>query len=179
MRRTGITARSAILLAAISAALALFGWSVAAAGEGPDPRVELDAASTAPRQVEELTAKGVVRDYKQAWSRLADAMERGEPGLLEGSFVGASRTEFAGAVAAQNASGVQVHYRNQQHSLKAVFYAPEGDVLQLHDTMECDLQITDGSDVVHQEHATLHYVVLMTPGADRWVVRQMQAVAGF
>jgi 2-keto-3-deoxy-L-rhamnonate aldolase RhmA len=61
----------------------------------------------------------------------------------------------------------------------AVFYAPEGDVIELHDTAEYDYQILDGSKSIHSEHAVVHYVVLMTPGADRWVVRQLQAVQHF
>jgi hypothetical protein len=37
----------------------------------------------------------------------------------------------------------------------------------------------DGSKSIHSAHAVVHYVVLMTPGADRWVVRQLQAVQQF
>jgi len=60
-----------------------------------------------------------------------------------------------------------------------VFYAPEGDVMELHDTAEYQLQIRDGDTPIHDEHVTVRYVVLMTPGADRWVVRQLQAVPQF
>ena len=63
--------------------------------------------------------------------------------------------------------------------MEAAFYAPEGDMIELHDTAEYDLQILDGDKTIHSEHAVVHYVVLMTPGADRWVVRQLQAVPAF
>ena len=41
------------------------------------------------------------------------------------------------------------------------------------------LQIRDGDKIIHDEHVVVHYVVLMTPGADRWVIRQLQAVPQF
>jgi hypothetical protein len=63
--------------------------------------------------------------------------------------------------------------------VEAVFYAPEGDVMELHDTAEYQLQLLDGSKVIHDENEVMHYVVLMTPAADRWVVRQLQAVQRF
>jgi hypothetical protein len=65
---------------------------------------------------------------------------------------------------------------DQNHRLEAVFYAPEGDVMELHDTAEYELRISDGGKIIHDEHVVMHYVVLMTPGADRWVIRQLQAV---
>jgi hypothetical protein len=51
--------------------------------------------------------------------------------------------------------------------------------MELHDTAEYQLQLLDGSKVIHDENVVMHYVVLMTPAADRWVVRQLQAVQGF
>ena len=52
-------------------------------------------------------------------------------------------------------------------------------MIELHDVAEYDYEILDGSKSIHSEHAVVHYVVLMTPGADRWVVRQLQAVQQF
>ena len=52
-------------------------------------------------------------------------------------------------------------------------------MIELHDTAEYDLQVLDGDKTVHSEHVVLRYVVLMTPGADRWVIRQLQAVPEF
>jgi hypothetical protein len=83
------------------------------------------------------------------------------------------------AIRAQSIAGLSSRYLNQTHKVDAVFYAPEGDVIELHDTAEYDYQILDGSKTIHSEHATVRYVVLMTPGADRWVIRQMQAVQQF
>jgi len=32
--------------------------------------------------------------------------------------------------------------------------------------------------VIYEEPVNTEYMVLMTPGADRWMVRQMQAIPG-
>ena len=52
-------------------------------------------------------------------------------------------------------------------------------MIELHDVAEYDYQILDGAKTIHNEHAMVRYVVLMTPGADRWVIRQLQAVQQF
>jgi hypothetical protein len=51
--------------------------------------------------------------------------------------------------------------------------------MELHDTADYQLQISDGGKIIHEEHVVLHFVVLMTPAADRWVIRQLQAVPQF
>jgi len=79
----------------------------------------------------------------------------------------------------QQQSGLNQKYSGQMHHVEAVFYAPEGDVMELHDTAEYQLQVSDGGKVIHDDHAVFHYVVLMTPAADRWVIRQLQAVPQF
>ena len=98
---------------------------------------------------------------------------------MSGLFVGSANRWLRDAVSSQRRSGLSSHYSNQNHKVEAVFYAPEGDVIELHDVAEYDYQILDGGKAVHNEHAVVHYVVLMTPGADRWVVRQIQAVQQF
>jgi hypothetical protein len=37
----------------------------------------------------------------------------------------------------------------------------------------------DGNKSIHVERVVAHYVVLMNPAADRWVIRQLQAVSQF
>ena len=166
-------------LAAVIGALGLVCWVAAGVDASTTPQVELDASQTGPRAVESLTEKAIVRDYTQAWNSLAEALDHNQPDFLNGYFVGTAQEQLAAAVADQKATDIRVHYLGQRHQLKAVFYAPEGDVMELQDTLECDLQVTDGTAVIHQEHATVRYVILMTPGADRWVVRHMQAVSAF
>jgi hypothetical protein len=50
--------------------------------------------------------------------------------------------------------------------------------MELRDQAHYDIQILDGSKVIYEGPVTAEYIVLMTPGADRWLVRQLQAVSG-
>jgi hypothetical protein len=143
------------------------------------PQVTLNVTKAAPRTVEPLTQRAVLRDYKFAWTNLAQALESNSMEFLNGLFAGNANTWLNGKVSTQRQSGLSSRYSNQSHKVDAVFYAPEGDVIELHDTAEYDYQVLDGNKSIHSEHAVVHYVVLMTPGADRWVVRQLQAVQHF
>jgi hypothetical protein len=143
------------------------------------PQVVLNISKAGPRSVESLTERALLRDYKFAWVNIEQAMELNSTAPLSGLFAGTANKWLADAVNSQRRSGLSSRYLNQNHKMEAAFYAPEGDMIELHDTAEYDLQILDGDKTIHSEHATVHYVVLMTPGADRWVVRQLQAVPQF
>jgi hypothetical protein len=143
------------------------------------PQVTLDASKTSPRSVEALTQRAIVRDYKFAWTNLDAALESNSAGLLNGLFAGTANNWLIETVSSQQRSGITSRYLNQRHKLDAIFYAPVGDVIELHDTAEYDFEIHDGGKTIHNEHAIVHYVVLMTPAADRWVIRQLQAVPQF
>ncbi len=138
--------------------------------------VKLTIDSVGPRSVESRTEQSLVRDYTAAWKSLADASEKSAPELLNAYFAGGAKTIFAHELADQKKTGTHVRYLNQTHNLKAVFYAPEGDVMQLQDSAEYQLQIVSDDKVIHDEHVVVQYIVVMTPGADRWLVRQLQAV---
>lgn len=146
----------------------------APADSGPD--VTLSTANVGPRKIEPLTERSVLRDYKFGWANLAEAFASNSTGAVNGLFAGTANTWLNDAVNSQIGAGLTSRYLNQHHELDAVFYAPEGDLIELHDTAEYDYQILDGSKTIHAEHAVVHYVVLMTPGADRWVIRQLQSV---
>ena len=141
--------------------------------------VALDTSRVAPRPVESLTARAVLRDYKFAWLNLDQALSSNSTAPVNGLFAGAAGIWLNEAVASQRRIGISSRYLNQRHKVEAVFYAPEGDVIELHDTADYDLQISDGSKLIHDEHVVVYYVVLMTPGADRWIIRQLQAVPEF
>ena len=143
------------------------------------PQVTLNISPSRPRPVEPLTQRAIVRDYRFAWASLDRAFESNSAGPLDGLFAGTANDWLNDAVNHQRRSGITSAYRNQRHKVDAVFYAPAGDVIELHDTSEYDFQIRDGSKTIHQEHAMVRYVVLMTPAADRWVIRQLEAVPGF
>jgi len=107
---------------------------------------------------------------------MAQALELSTLDPLEGPFAGQAKQLLTDTIVSQQRSGFSRQYVNQTHRLEAVFYAPEGDVMELHDTAEYELRISDGGKVIHDERVVMHYVVLMTPAADRWVIRQLQAI---
>lgn len=169
--------RRVVPLAVVTLILALSYSSLAA--DAAPPQVVLNTSKAAPRQVESLTQRSILRDYRFAWVNLSQALESNSNGVLNGLFDGTAIAWLNDAVNSQRRAGLTSRYLNQSHRVEAVFYAPEGDVMELHDTAEYDLEILDGSKTIHNEHAVVHYVVLMTPGADRWVVRQLQSVPQF
>lgn len=142
-------------------------------------QVVLNTSKATPRTVESLTERSILRDYKFAWTNLADALASSSAAPVSGLFAGTAETWISDEIKSQRSSGLSSRYSNQSHKVEAVFYAPEGDVIELQDTAEYDLQILDGSKTIHNEHVTAHYIVLMTPAADRWVIRQLQSVPQF
>jgi hypothetical protein len=162
-----------------AAATLFFLLSLGSYAADSSARVQLNIAKAGPRAVESLTERGILRDYRFAWNSMAQALEFNTLDPLEGPFAGEARTWLRDTVARQQRSGLSQRYVNQNHQLEAIFYAPEGDVMELHDTAEYQLQVSDGGKVMHEEHVVLHFVVLMTPAADRWVIRQLQAVPQF
>lgn len=165
------------ILITIFVALALQAGVVLAADAAP--QVTLNASKVTPRALESLTQRALVRDYGFAWQNLAQALATNSSVPLNGLFVGNANTWLKDKVNSQRRNGLSARYSNQSHRVDAVFYSPEGDVIELHDTAEYDYQIMDGGKSIHSEHAIVRYVVLMTPGADRWVVRQIQSVQQF
>lgn len=141
--------------------------------------VDINVSHAGPRAVESLTERGILRDYRIAWISLAHALEFNASDALFGPFVSTARNTLMDKVSSQRRSGLSTRYLNQNHKVEAVYYAPEGDVIELHDAADYQLQILDGGKMIHDEHVVMHYVVLMTPAADHWVVRQLQAVPQF
>ena len=164
------------LLAFVMVALSLSAYSSAADSA---PQVALNTSKAGPREMEPLTERAILRDYKYAWANLTRALQISSTGPLNGLFEGNASAALNELVHGQRKSGLSSSYLNQNHKVDAVFYSPEGDLIELHDTADYDLQIHDGDKTIHNEHVIAHYVVLMTPGADRWVVRQLQAVPQF
>ena len=50
--------------------------------------------------------------------------------------------------------------------------------MELRDHAQFDMQVLDGGKVIYDEPVNADFMVLMTPGADRWLVRQLQATNG-
>ncbi len=173
------TIRNGFAIAIATLVLLLLASAPIARAEDSAVQVQLDATKAQPRTVETLTERAIVRDYRSAWTGMAHALEFDLTEPIEGPFTGQAKKVLKDTVISQQKSGLKQRYLAQSHRVEAVFYAPEGDVIELHDTAEFEHQIFDGGKQIQDGRVVLHYVVLMTPSADRWVVREMQAVPQF
>ena len=142
------------------------------------PRVQLNADNVSPRPIEDLTGKSIPRDYALAWQTLAQAVASNKTGILDGYFTGLAKQDFTKRINSQIKSGLQTRYTDRGHKLEALFYSPAGDVMELRDHAQFDMQVLDGGKVIYEEPVNAQFMVLMTPGADRWMVRQLQATNG-
>jgi hypothetical protein len=171
----------------VSKAMKLFFWvgslifllSVAATAVGPDIAVELDISNAGPRRVEPQTEGRILADYRVAWADIAQALNANDSGPLQAVCTSAAKNWLDQTVISQRKAGITTRYFNQTHRLQAVFYAPEGDLIALHDTAEYDRQVLADGKVILEDHGVHRYAVLMTPGADRWVIRELTEVQNF
>ena len=144
--------------------------------EEPAAKIELNTDQVAPRELEELTEKSIARDYGLAWQTLRDALDNNRPGALDGYFTGFAKDDFSRLIQNQQQTGVRVRYTDRGHKLTAVFYSPSGDVMQLRDRVTLEVALLDGGKVLSTQQVTRNYIVLMTPGADRWLVRDLESL---
>jgi hypothetical protein len=140
------------------------------------PQVQLNADGIAPRPIEELTGRNVTRDYANAWRDLSEALDKNQSDLLNAYFTGFAKDNFSKLIADQKKTGVRVRYIDHGHHVKAFFYAPDGGEMQLLDKAKIEQQVLDGDQLIQQENTTRQYLVLMTPGADRWFIRSLELV---
>jgi hypothetical protein len=157
----------------------IFLFSLAAPAVGPDIAVQLDITKAGPRKIEMQTEGRILADYRMAWGDMAQGLNANDTDAFAGLFVGNAKQWLEQTVTRQRRTGLSTRYSNQNHKLQAVFYAPEGDLIELHDLAEYDTQVLEGGKVIHEDHGVHHYVVLMTPGADRWVIRELTEVQAF
>jgi hypothetical protein len=133
-------------------------------------------ASQGPRGIEDLTRRKILHDYAAAWQSLDAGLEQNHAELVNDYFTGFAKDEFTRTITEQSATGIHRHYVDHGHKLEVLFYSPDGGVMQLQDNAEYDVQIFDGARLLHSETVTARYLVLMTPAADRWMVRLLQDV---
>jgi hypothetical protein len=142
------------------------------------PQVQLNADSIGPRPIEELTGTNVTRDYAYAWRDLAQALDLSQADRLDAYFTGFAKDTFTERISDQKTTRVHVRYVDHGHKVKAFFYSADGGEMQLLDKAQLEIQVYDGGKLLHQENAAQDYLVLMTPGADRWYVRSLEPIAG-
>lgn len=140
------------------------------------PQVHLDADGLKPRSIEELTGTSIVRNYAAAWREMAGALESSQASAISDGFVGVAKNRLLQRIAEQTQTGVHVRIVDHGHQLKAVFYSTDGTAMQLVDRAQLEIQTFDGNKLLDTENSTHQYMVLMTPGADRWYVRDLEEV---
>lgn len=166
-----------IVAAILTSAVLISGGSsmLAQNGSGTSlPSVKLNADNLGPRSIEDLTSKSVPRDYANAWQTMAQALAQNRVDLLNGYFTGFAKEKLTQRIEDQKKAGIRTRYTDRGHKLTGLFYSPAGDAMQLRDEAKLDIQILNGDKVIDKEQVNLHYQILMTPGADRWLVRDLQ-----
>jgi hypothetical protein len=158
-----------------AASFVLAGCVLAAAQSSP--RVHLDADGLAPRPIEELTGTAIARYYALAWHDLVGALDSNRADGLGEEFVGFAKDRLTRRIAEQTQTGVHVRIVDHGHQLKAVFYSTDGAAMQLIDQAQLEIQTFDGNELLDTRNAPREFLVLMTPGADRWYVRDLEEVS--
>jgi hypothetical protein len=161
-------ARSLLTLCALLAATAGYGSGQAAV------RVEAPHLE-GPRTLQQQTADAAIRDYLESWQSMSSALDQNRADLLDADFVGAARSEIAGAIQEQAALGLRTRYQDRSHDIQIVFYSPEGLSIELTDTIEYDVQIVDHDKPLTTERVRTRYLAILTPSEVRWRVRVLQA----
>jgi hypothetical protein len=143
----------------------------------PSPQVYLDADGLAPRPIEELTGTTIARHYAQAWHDLAEVLESGRVEGLGEEFIGFAKDRLVQRIDEQKQAGLHVRVVDHGHRLKAVFYSTDGAAMQLLDEAQLEIQTFDGNKLLDTQNGAHEYVVLITPGTDRWQVRYLEEVS--
>jgi hypothetical protein len=141
------------------------------------PQVHLDAEGLAPRPIEQLTGTTIARHYALAWREMASALESGRADGLNDEFVGFARDQLKRRITEQNQTGMHVRIVDHGHQLKALFYSTDGTAMQLVDHAQLEIQTFDGDKLIDTQNGPHEYMILMTPGADRWYVRDIEEVS--
>ena len=139
-------------------------------------QVQIDFSAAVPRDVEEKTEASVTRDYGRAWQDMTRALEQNRASLLAASFTGIAQEKLAVRIAAQQHAGLSTRYIDHGHRAQAVFYSPDGSAMQLHDSVQLEIQLLEGSSVISRQSVTLNYLALVTATQDGWRVRLLQEI---
>lgn len=135
-----------------------------------------DAASAAPRTVEETTALAVQRDYAHAWGSLVSALEENRADLLGENFTGGARQQWQEAIHAQQQSGLSRRIVDHGHRMQVTFYSLDGSSMEAVDAADLEIEYREGGKLLSSERIQARYLVLLTPAESSWKVRILQEV---
>ena len=99
---------------------------------------------------------------------MADALDQNRADLLAANFVGTADEKLTAGIGDSIRAGLHQRIVDKGHHVDVVFYSQEGSAMELHDTAQLELQLLDGSKVIHSEDATVHYVALLTAAENSW-----------
>jgi len=128
-----------------------------------------------PRNLADVTATAVVKNYIESWESLSNALAANRPELLDRDFVGAAKQKLTDTIHQQAKAGVRTTYTDRSHDIQIVFYSPEGLSVELVDNVEYDVQVSSNGKTMAAQPVHSRYVVVMTPTEVRWRVRVLQA----
>ena len=157
-------------------AVATVGLTLGVFASADLPRVTLSADSLAPRPIEQRTGTAVAHDYAQAWHDLALCLDANRTDFLDDHFAGEAKRRLALRIEEQKTAHLRTRYLDVGHKVKAIFYSVDGGEMQLLDQAQLEVRVFDGDKLVSTSTSTQKYIVLMTPGSDRWYVRFLQSV---
>lgn len=160
----------------LGASLLAIVFSIAARAQSL-PQVSLNADNLGPRAIEQLTGTNITRNYSMAWHAMALALEQNRADLLNDQFTGFAKDHLSQRIAGQQRNGLRVQIVDKGHRVMALFYSLDGGAMQLVDDAQVNVQVFDGSRLIYSDDAPHRYLVLMTPGADRWYVRNLQRIS--
>jgi hypothetical protein len=108
---------------------------------------------------------------------MASALDSNNAAGLGEEFVGFAKDRLTRRIAEQKQTGVHVRIVDHGHRLKAVFYSTDGAAMQLLDQAELEIQTLEGNKLLDTQNAPREYMVLVTPGADRWYIRDLEEIS--
>jgi len=138
-------------------------------------RIETPAGLEGPRTLQEQTASAAIRDYLQAWRSMNAALEQNRTDQLSTYFAGTALDKLNETAEEQASAGLRTHYQVNSHDIQIVFYSPEGLSIELTDTVQYEMQVTDHGKQIANKPMRSRYVVVLTPAEARWKVRVFQA----
>lgn len=138
------------------------------------PSVQITSAGVQPRQIEDDTQQKISKIYSRSWQDLDNGLSKNDASALAPSFIGFARDRYVNQIKAQQASGISSHVIARKHDAKAVFYSVEGSAIEIHDNVEVERQILDGSKVVASEIKMVPYVAVLSTTDDGWKIRLLE-----
>jgi hypothetical protein len=171
-----IALRLAALCLIILLASAWIPLMIHARTSNPGALQSFDAASAAPRAMEDTTAVAIQRDYAHAWRSLVSALEANRADLLDENFTGGARQQWQDAIHAQQRNGLSRRIIDHGHQMRVTFYSPDGSAVEAVDAADLEIEYREGDKLLSSERIQARYLVLLTPAENSWKLRILQQV---